>query len=382
MEGSLATVLPEYEELKRTESLRVALVHDWLNGMRGGERVLEQVCALFPRADLLTLLYEPDKVSPVIAGMNVVESPFARIPGARRHYRYLLPLMPAFVNWLPTADYDLVISTSHCVAKGAPRPRQGRHLSYIFSPMRYVWDHFEDYLSGTWWKDAGLYGVRPAMQRWDRRSCGRVDAFAADSRHIAEKVRKFWGRRAETIYPPVDLERFQPSGAPPEDFFLVVSAFVPYKKIDRAVEAANLAGVRLVIVGGGPEEERLRALAGPTVEFAGRVADDELADYYRRARALVFPGVEDFGITALESMACGRPVLAFRGGGTLETVAEGVTGAFFDNPTAKSLASVLESHDDSHYKPEAIRRRAEEFSPGHFRDRLARWIGRETRFCW
>lgn len=360
--------------------LRVAIVHDWLNGMRGGEKVLEQFCQLFPDADLFTLLYEPDRVSPLIRSMNVVESSFARLPGARRHYRSLLPLMPAFVSRLPTAGYDLVLSTSHCVAKGARRPVAGKHLSYVFSPMRYVWDHFGDYLGGGLVRDTGLRLVRPWMQRWDRASCRGVDAFAADSHHIAGKIRRFWGRRARVIHPPVDLELFSPDHQPPGDYFVVVSALVPYKKVGRAIEAARLAQVRLKVIGDGPERARLEERADKRfIEFLGWVSDEELAHHYRRARALLFPGVEDFGITSLEAQASGRPVLALRDGGVMETVIEGKTGAFFDRPTAKSLARLIRNHNDSAYEPEAIRNHASTFSPGTFQTKVLRWIEGKVR---
>lgn len=343
--------------------------------MRGGERVLEQFCQLFPRADLFTLLHEPDRLSPRLQGMNVIESGFARLPGARKHYRALLPLMPHFINRLPTAEYDLVLSTSHCVAKGAPRPREGCHLSYVFSPMRYVWDHFPDYLGGGFLRDAGLRFFRPMMQRWDRQSSRQVDGFAADSRHIAMKIRRFWGRKARVIHPPVDLNAFSPDFRPPEDFFLVVSALVPYKRIARAVEAARLAKVRLLVIGEGPERRRLEAMADPRhVTFLGWVPDVELPEYYRRARALLFPGVEDFGITALEAQASGRPVLAHAKGGVLETVIEGKTGRFFPDPTAKSLARLLHAHNDAAYDSREIRAHAESFSPSRFRHEVLRWI--------
>lgn len=361
---------------------RVALVHDWLNGMRGGERVLEHFCSLFPGADLFTLLYRPGRVSPIIRAMRVRESPFARLPRAHRLYRHYLPLMPRFVAALPTANYDLVISTSHCVAKGAPRPPRGRHLSYVFSPMRYVWDHYEDYLGESRLRNLGLWALRKPMQRWDRRSCCQVDGLAADSAHIARKIGEFWGREARVIYPPVELDRFRPNGLPPEDYFLVVSAFVPYKRVDRAIEAANEAKVNLVVIGSGPEEARLRELAGPTVTFPGHVSDEELPAWYARARALVFPGIEDFGITALEAMASGRPVLALHGGGVAETVLNGKTGAFFHEPSVKSLARLLSEHNDAQYSADAIRQRAESFSPQRFRNELIDWIHHETRFIW
>ena len=362
------------------EECRVALVHDWLTGMRGGERVLEEFCRLFPKAHLHTLIYEPHAVSSTIRSMRVVESPFGRLPGIARAYRSLLPVMPHFAERLPTREYDLVISLSHCVAKGTPRPRRGLHLSYVFSPMRYVWDHFEDYLSANPLKNAAMRLFRARLQRWDRESSQRVDSFAADSAHVAGKLKSFWGREARTIHPPVDLQRFTPGDDPPEDFFLVVAALVPYKKVDRAIRAANHTGQRLVVAGTGPEEVRLRRLAGNTVQFTGAVTDQELCSLYRRAKALIYPGVEDFGITALESQACGRPVLALAKGGALETVVEGVTGRFFHRPTAKSLARLMDGHQDSAYDPGVIRRHAETFSPHAFRTATLDWIREEARF--
>lgn len=359
---------------------RVALVHDWLNGMRGGERVLEQLCLLYPEADVHTLIYQPEAVSPTIRDMNVIESPWAQIPGFRTRYRQLLPLLPLAIRQLPTADYDLVISTSHCVAKATPPPRRGLHLSYVFSPMRYVWDHFPDYLGGGVLQDAALRAARRPLQVWDRWSCRDVDGFAADSAHIAAKVRRFWGRSAQVIYPPVELHRFAPDPSPPDEYFLVVSALVPYKRIERAIEACRIAKCRLRIVGSGPEEPRLRALAGPETEFLGPLPDAALPPLYARCQALLFPATEDFGITALEAMAAGRPVIAYAEGGVMETVLDGVTGRFFHEPSAEALAREIKDHHLHAYDAGMIRRRAEEFSPERFRANVARWIDQETRF--
>jgi glycosyltransferase involved in cell wall biosynthesis len=357
--------------------LRVALVHDWLNGMRGGERVLEEMCALFPHADLHTLVYEPAKVSPAIRAMKVRAYPGPGAQWLRRHYRRALPLLPALVRRMPTQGYDLVLATSHCVAKAAPPPARGVMAAYVFSPMRYVWDHFEDYLGGGPAQDAALRLLRRPLQRWDRDSSAGIDILAADSAHIAGKLQRFWGRRAEVIHPPVDLGRFRPSGQPPEDFFLVVSALVPYKHVERAITAAKLARVRLVVIGDGPERERLGAMAGDGVTLLGHVPDAELPQWYARCRALLYPGVEDFGITALEAMASGRPVLALGAGGVTETVVEGTTGQFFAEPTAASLAELLGSFEDRRWDPGAIRARAEEFSPLAFRAAVADWIAKE-----
>lgn len=362
----------------------MALVHDWLNGMRGGERVFEHFCALLPEADVFTLFYEPERLSTAIRAMRVHESALARrFPAARRHYRKLLPILPAAVARFPTAGYDIVISTSHCVAKGTPPPRKGMHLSYVFSPMRYVWDHYEDYLSGRFVQDTALGLARKRLQEWDRRTAQQIDAIAADSHHIADKIARFWERRARVIHPSVDVDFFTPGDGPNSGHFLVVSALVPYKRVERAIEASRLAGRPLVIVGDGPERAALQALAHKGVQFRGWVSDEELREEYRRCRALLYPGVEDYGLTALEAQACGRPVLALRRGGAVETIVEGETGAFFDEPEAQALAELMTAFDAMTFDPHAIRRHAEQFSPARFRRQLAEWILEEGRIrCW
>lgn len=357
---------------------RIALVHDWIVSMRGGERVLEQMCLLFPDADVHTLCYEPERASDIIRNMEVHELKWFGADLLRQHHRKALPILPALIGRMPTRDYDVVISTSHCVAKATPGPRRGLNASYVFSPMRYVWDHFRDYLGQGDVSDTALRLVREPLRRWDANSNSGIDTIAADSDHIARKIRKFWHREARTIYPSVNLELFRPNGLPPEDFFLVVSALVPYKKVGRAVRAANQAGARLIVVGDGPERDRLELLAGDTVEFTGWLSDEEIADLYARCRAFLYPGVEDFGITALEAQASGRPVLAYARGGATETVDAPATGRFFDVPHAGALAELMRDHDDRDYDSAAIRRHAERFSPLAFRREVFEWIAEEA----
>lgn len=344
------------------------------------------MCGLFPQADVFTLLYEPGEMKESIRRMNVVESPFfARMPAVlRSRYRMFLPVLPKLVERFPTEKYDLVVSTSHCVAKGVRPPKRGLHASYVFSPMRYVWDHFDDYLGDNPLQNAALRFVRPRLQRWDRRTAQYIDTIAADSAHIAAKIRRYWERRAEVLHPPVDTAFFTPGGEDDrDDRFLIVSALVPYKRIDRAIEAARIADAGLVIVGDGPERERLRRLAGPGVEFLGWQPRTKIRDAYRRCRALLYPGCEDFGITALEAQACGRPVLALRQGGAMETVAAEETGEFFDDPTADSLAALLTEFDPSRYASATCRRRAETFGEERFRSSVATWLLREgDGRCW
>jgi glycosyltransferase involved in cell wall biosynthesis len=366
--------------------MRVALVHDWLTGMRGGERVLEEICLLFPDAPLFTLVHVPGSVSPVIENRRIVASPLSRLPGIAKHYRRFLPLFPRLIESLDLSGHDLVVSTSSCVAKGA-RPAGAVHVSYVFSPMRYVWDRFDDYFGRG---QAGLVTrtamriLRDPLRRWDRDSARGVDRFLADSAFVAERIRRYWERDAEVIAPPVDTELFRPSGEPPEDEWLVVSAFAPYKRVDLAIRAAEAAGVRLAIIGKGPEEEALRRIAGPGVRFLGWVDDADLSLHYGRAKGLLFPGVEDFGITPLESMASGRPVIAYKEGGALETVRgaawagdpdgadRGGTGLFVRRQEPESFAEAIRTleREPGLVDPADCRARAEEFSRPAFRDRL------------
>jgi glycosyltransferase involved in cell wall biosynthesis len=362
--------------------MKIALVHDWLTGMRGGERCLEVFCELFPAADLYTLLHRPGSVSPVIERRRVVTSFIQRLPGAARRYRQYLPLFPAAVAGFDLSGYDLVLSSSHAVAKGVRVRRGALHVCYCYTPMRYVWDLYDDYFGPR----AGplaralMPPVAAWLRRWDRRSARSVHHFVAISAFVADRIRRCYGRDADVIHPPVDTSRFTVEETP-GDHYLVVSALTPYKRVDLAVEAANRLGRRLLIVGTGPEEERLRRLAGPTVELLGWRDDDEVARLYAGCRALLFPTVEDFGITPLEAMAAGRPVIALGRGGALETVvppggSEPPTGLFFEPQTAEALAAAIERLESGAvaFEPKALRRRAESFARPLFRDRVERYL--------
>ena len=280
-----------YQAPESLQGLKVVLVHDWLTGMRGGEKVLEAFCRIFPRAPLFTLLHVPGSVSGPIVERDIHCSFVQKMPMSASRYRYYLPLFPRAAESLDLPPCDLVLSTSHCVAKGVKPPVGAVHVSYLHTPMRYIWDMYEAYFGkGT----GGLASrimpfVRPYLQRWDVATCGRVDHFMANSAFVAERIDRIYGRRAEVIHPPVEVERFAPALAP-EDYYLVVSALVPYKRVDLAVKACKRLGRKLKVVGKGPEMERLKALSGPETEFLGWQPDEAVAGLMARARAFLFPG--------------------------------------------------------------------------------------------
>ena len=348
---------------------KVVLVHDWLTGMRGGERVLESLCRMFPDADLLTLVHVPGSVSPVIERRRVRTSIVQRLPGAGRLYRQYLPLFPAAIELFDLDDCDLVISTSHCAAKAVVAPGRAVHVCYCFSPMRYAWDQFDAYFgpARVGARQSALWRrVMAWMARWDRDTAPRVHRFLADSHYVAGRIARYYNRDASVLYPPVDTAFFTPDGSQPEPHFLVVSALVPYKRIDLAVAAAGRLGVRLRIVGSGPDEARLRAAAGPTVDFLGTLDDSALRDEFRRAQAVILPGEEDFGIVPVEALACGRPVVAFGRGGACETVTHDVTGLLVDEATPEAFASTMDHLSRRRWDPALLRAHAEPFAVDRF----------------
>ncbi|MGH7345244.1 MAG: glycosyltransferase [Candidatus Rokuibacteriota bacterium] len=351
--------------------------------MRGGERCLEVLCELFPDAPLYTLLHVPGSVSPQIEQRRIVTSFVQRLPRSSARYRSYLPLFPLAVRGFDLTGYDLVLSMSHCVAKSVRVLPGALHLCYCFSPMRYLWDLSDDYFGqGRGPVAARVLGpaVATVLRRWDRHT-GGVHRFVAISRHIADRIRRAYDRPADVIYPPVDVRRFAIAEAT-DDYYLVVSGLVPYKRIDLAIGAANRLGRRLVVVGTGPEESRLRALAGPTVSFLGWRPDAEIAGLYARCRALIFPAVEDFGITPLEAAAAGRPTIALARGGALETMigleagAGAPTAVFFEEQTVESLVDAVSRFEraPARFDGKALRARAEVFDRPVFKRNLGGYI--------
>lgn len=352
---------------------RVCLGHDWLTGMRGGERVLEHFCRAFPDAPVAAIVGDGSLVSPQIASHRLVLSPLSRVPGAVRHYRAALPLLPlaAAMTRVPRGT-ELLLTTSHCVAKGFRKPEGARHVCVCFSPMRYAWLFYDEYFGRNPLKAAVVKPMLAALRRWDAATAAGVDRFVAISRHVARRIKDFYGRDSAVAYPPVDLERCTPGASPGSGGFdLVVSALVPYKKIDLAVRVYSRNGWPLKIVGAGGCEEKLRRAAGPSVEFLGRLPDPDVVALYRACRLLVFPGEEDYGIVPLEAQACGRPVVAFGRGGALETVEDGVSGVFFAEQTEEALEDAVCRAAAARWDPAAIRRHAERFGPAQFLEAVA-----------
>lgn len=346
-------------------NLNAVLAHDWLTGMRGGERCLDILAQGFPRAPLYTLIHNSKAVSNSINSHPIHTSPLQYVPGIYRNYRYFLPFFPAAIRSFRPAPADLLISTSHCVAKALPKPPGAKHVCYCFTPMRYAWTFHDEYL-GRSMKRAVAAPILSALRKWDRKTAANVDRFVAISEHVRKRIQKFYERDADVVYPPVSTDYYTPVERAHEEFDLVVSALVPYKRVDLAVRAYSRLGYPLKVVGTGTEFDSLRALASDNVEFLGWRSDEDVRELYRRCRLLVFPGEEDFGIVPLEAQACGKPVVALGRGGALETIIGGVTGIFFHQQTDKALLEAVQVASDMTWDRAAIRKNAERFSIANF----------------
>jgi glycosyltransferase involved in cell wall biosynthesis len=350
----------------------VALVHDWLTGMRGGEKVLEAIGELYPAAPVYTLVHARGQVSPAIERHPIRSSLVQRLPGATRRYRQFLPLFPAAVELFDLDAFDLVISTSHCAVKSVVRAGRAVHVSYCHSPMRYAWDQFDSYFGPAQVGATRSRLLRPilaGLARWDRATADRVDAYVANSRYVAERIRRYYNRESTVVYPPVDTAFYRPDPAQrePRSGFLIVSALVPYKRLDIAIDACRRLNAALTIVGTGPERDRLQAAAGPDVQFLGWRSNEEIRDLYQRSLAVLLPGVEDFGMVPVEAQACGCPVVALGAGGAAETVVDGQTGVLVSEPSADAFADGLERVRAGSFAASALREHAQAFAPERFR---------------
>jgi glycosyltransferase involved in cell wall biosynthesis len=350
------------------KTMHTALCHDWLTGMRGGERVLEILADGFPDADIYTLLHNEGSVSDRITSHRIHTSWLQHIPKVMDTYRYYLPLMPKTIRLFHPPEGDLILSTSHCVAKGLPKTGRTKHLCYCFTPMRYAWLFRDDYFGRNPIKRAIYDPILSALQRWDKKTAAEVDHFVAISEHVRERIHRFYGRDASVVYPPADTDYFTPEGEGHDGYDFIVSAMVPYKKVDLAIQAYNRLGYPLKIMGGGGGLDALKRMAGPNITFLGRQPDEVLRESLRRCRFLVFPGEEDFGIVPVEAMACGKPVIAYGKGGVTETVVDGESGVFFAEQTEDALVTAVERAAEMSWDPAAIRTRAERFSIQAFID--------------
>jgi glycosyltransferase involved in cell wall biosynthesis len=357
---------------------RVALAHHWLVGMRGGEKVLEQLCLLFPDAPIYTLVSNRANLSDLLRSHPIHESFLQHVPQGPRRYKTLLPLFPLAVgNLRVSGETDFLFSTDASVIKGLACDAKTPHVCYCHSPPRYLWEMQDTYLRQTGglggFGRAAFRAITPYVREFDRAAAARVTHFIANSRFVQQRIQSAYGRESAVIYPPVDVEAFQPD-RPAEDFYLIVTELVAYKRVDLAIDAFNRLGKRLVILGDGSEGAALRARAHPNIEFLGRQPFATLRDRFERCRAFIYPQIEDFGITAVEAQAAGRPVIAFRQGGALETVVEGKTGLFFDEQTPESLAASVEAFEQQTFSAAACRANAGRFRHEAFRDAVRQFL--------
>ena len=370
------TFHPGVSIIDTMENVKVALVHDWLTGRRGGEKVLEVFSEIYPEAPIYTLLHFPGSQHPAIEKQRIETSFVQRLPFLKKRYRSYLPLFPLAVELFDLQDYDIILSSSHCVAKGAiPRP-DAMHISYIFSPMRYAWNQYFAYFSSErlgWFSRLTSPPAIHKLRVWDTVSCHRVDEFVADSQAVAERIAKYYGRSSEVIYPPVDTDFFQP-GDTTQDYYLIVSALVPYKRIDLAIEVFRQRKIPLKIVGQGPEYKSLKRQAPANIEFLGALSDHDLLEVYQRSQALIMPGEEDFGINSLEAQACGVPVIAYGRGGAKETVLAEKTGLFFQELSPAGLSGALDKFQTLDFNKAEIRNNAERFSRETFKASISSYI--------
>lgn len=355
--------------------MNLALVHDWLNQRGGAEDVLEALVALYPGSPVYTSIYAPNLMPGSYREWDIHTLWIDRLPGIHTHHQPYLPLYPLSWGGLGLSDYDVVLSNKSGFCHGFRHGDNTLHLCYCLAPTRYVWQ-LDSYIAREGLGRAVQLGLRPlvaALKRWDYAAARRVHHFIAISSEIRERIKTYYDRDSVVIYPPVDTSRFQPSPVV-DDYFLIVSRLIPYKRIDLAVQAATRLGVPLKIGGKGRDLERLQAMAGPNVEFLGYVPDEQLPDLMARCKAFLFPGMEDFGITPVQAQAAGRPVIAFAGGGALDTVIPGKTGELFHEMTAESLMSVMQSFDASAYDVATLRAHAERFDTWVFNQQITAYV--------
>jgi len=356
--------------------MKVAIIHYWLVGMRGGEKVVEALCELFPQADIFTHVYVPDKVSEKVRRHRVIPTFINALPRAARMYKSYLPLMPLALEQLDLRDYDLIISSESGPAKGIVARPDALHVCYCHTPMRYLWNMYHEYRN-----EAGFFTrimmppLAHYLRMWDVSSAARVDSFVANSATVARRISRYYGAASTIIHPPVDTDAF--SIAPPSelgDYYLMAGELVSYKRPELAVRAFNEMQLKLIVIGGGERLSEIRRIAGPTVTVMGAQPFEVLKHHYARCRALIFPGEEDFGMVPVEAMASGRPVVAFGKGGATETVADGLSGVFFTEQTAEAICSAVKSLANLDVDPERIAAHAQQFCRDRFLEKMREHI--------
>jgi glycosyltransferase involved in cell wall biosynthesis len=354
--------------------MRVALVHYWLVTMRGGEKVLEALCRMYPQADIYTHVVNPSCLTPELARHTIKTSFINKLPLSQRLYQKYLPLMPLALERLPLLDYDLVISSESGPAKGLITRSDALHVCYCHTPMRYLWDHYYDYYSRAGFiSKIGMDLCTPALRRWDMRSATMVDSIVANSGTVAQRIRKRWRREASIIHPPVSVEAFPARAQVGGDYYVCFGQLVHYKRFDLAIDACTRMGRKLVVVGDGEEMARLQARAGSTVRFVGRQPHERVLEYLRGAKALLFPGEEDFGIVPVEATASGVPVIAYACGGVKETIVAGLNGCFFEQQTVPSIIASIEAfeREEQNFDTQAMHNYAQRFNEERFRQEFS-----------
>ncbi|CAD7842089.1 Glycosyltransferase [Olavius algarvensis spirochete endosymbiont] len=357
--------------------LKVALVHDWLISPGGAERVLKEFAYLFPEASIFTAVYDRKTMGSMFAENRILVSYMQRVPFAKKHYRKMLALMPRAFEEFDLSDFDLILSSSSCCAKGVISSASTLHISYVHTPMRYAWELYPDYIRQVGFLTRLAMRIQmSSIRQWDALSGIRVDKYLANSREVAARISKTYRRDAAVLHPPVRTDFYSPDSNPDrcDDYYLVVSRLVAYKRVDLAIKACNKLGRKLIIIGSGPQEKRLKKLAGPQIFFLGEVSDSRIREHYRNCRAFLFPAFEDFGITPVEAQACGRPVVALGRGGALDTVIPGLTGVFFDEQAEDSLINGIRELENHHWDSVKIRHHAEKYDRKIFLSKLQGFI--------
>lgn len=364
--------------------MKVALIHDYLIQIGGAERVLEALCEIFPDAPIYTLLYDEKSTNGIFKDRKIKTSFLQKIPFAKKNHRYFLALMPLAIERLDLSEFDLIVSSSSSYAKGITKPKNALHICYCHTPLRYAWDDTKKFIEESHYpRFVKLFipFIINKIKKWDLKAASKVNYFIANSNFIADKIKKYYKRDAEVIYPPVKLTenlKLKTENLK-KDYFLIVSRLLPYKRVDIAIQAFNELGLKLKIVGAGPARKNLEKMAGKNIEFLGSIHDEELVDVYSDCVAFIFPQEEDFGITAVEAQMAGRPVIAFKAGGALESIIEGKTGIFFKKQNKDSLIDAVKRFKNMKFNEDDIKAHAQKFSKEEFKKKMKEFVDNKSR---